>query len=114
MGLLDGGGGGGGGGDFGSIIELLKILASLAKPAADAYGASQADKSQTQKPPIVDPSQMNRALLPAAKANTAANLGAGISPEFLANLLGQESGSPEGALAILGDIRKTLGRQEGF
>ena len=53
--------------------------------------------------------QTAKALLPGAKADAAARAGGGISPYFLANVVGQQAGEPGAGLGILADIQKSLG-----
>jgi len=47
-------------------------------------------------------------LLPTAKANTAAKLGGGISPEFLSQVINRQQGDT-GGTSILSQIRGSLG-----
>jgi hypothetical protein len=91
-----------------------QIIASLAGTGMSAYqlanppGTPQIPKAQPQ-----DQTMLARALLPGQRANAAAQVGGGISPEFLAGLVGQEGGNPQGALDILQDIRRSINAPSG-
>jgi len=103
--------------DLGAIIQILTGLSSLAGTGMQAYQLSQQAGQPTGGPkmptaaPPVDQAAMARGILPSQRANAAVNVGGGISPEFLAGLVAQESGSPEGAMQILEDIKRNLGQQ---
>lgn len=58
--------------------------------------------------PGPDPTGAAKGLLPGATADAAARLGGGISPQFLQNILGQQTGAPPANLNVLSDIRRTL------
>lgn len=62
-------------------------------------------------PPGPSPASIAKTVLPGAKADAAARAGGGISPEFLAGLVGQQSGTPGSGQSILEEIRKSLGEQ---
>ena len=65
------------------------------------------------RPQPSDPTTLPKALLPRVQANSAANVGGGQSPDFMANLLDQSTGQPGGGLAILDQIRQGLGTPPG-
>lgn len=48
--------------------------------------------------------------LPVARANAAARAGGGISPQFLAGVVSEQSGSPGAGLEILAQIQQSLGQ----
>ena len=60
-------------------------------------------------PPGPTSTDIAKKLMPGAKSDAAARTGGGISPEFLQNVLGQQTGAAPGELDVLGDIRKSLG-----
>lgn len=93
-----------------TTAAVVQVLGTLGSTGMQAYQLAQTPMTPMKlpTPQTQDTSQFARALLPSQKANAAATVGGGISPEFLAGLVGQESG-PEGALSILGDIRRSLG-----
>lgn len=94
---------------MGTVAQVASVLSSLASTGSSIYGMTQqANAPGVPKPTPVDPTAQARMILPAERANAAANAGGGFSPEFLANLIGDDS-SPAGALGILGDIRRSLG-----
>jgi hypothetical protein len=97
----------------GAIISAIAAVASAGVGAASASGAFGGKSSGAGAPkiPTVDTSTMSKALLPEAKANAAANLGGGISPQFLSGVIDQQTGTPGAGLGILGDITKSLGNQ---
>lgn len=96
---------------MGSTANLIQALSAVANTGMSAYSlASAPGVPGMPKPPgAPDYAQIARANLPTQKANAAATLGGGISPEFLAGLVGQESGSAQGGLDILNEIRRSLG-----
>jgi len=103
---------------MGSTASVVQALAALGGTGMQAYQLSQQAGQPTGGPkpaaaPAVDQSAIARSMLPSQRANAAVNVGGGISPEFLAGLVAQESGSPEGTLQILDDIRRSLGQQQG-
>lgn len=99
----------------GSGIEEIAAIAGIASAVAGlgstVYSLSQGGGGGVKMPsiPSIDTTQISKALLPGAKADAASRLGGGISPDFLANLIGQQSGSPGAGLDILGQIRGSLG-----
>jgi hypothetical protein len=99
------------------IVGLIQAVSSLASLAKTVQSFTQPTPSATGGPmPLPSPggtdmSSQARAALPSQKADTAAKLGGGISPEFLANLIGEQVGSPAAGLDILGDIRKGMNVQ---
>jgi len=98
--------------DFG-IAEAAAILGALASAGTAAYtisrGAAGGGKMPTPQP--MDTTQLSKALLPGAKADAAARVGGGLSPDFLAGLIGQQTGTPSGGTDILQEIRNSLGGQ---
>ena len=94
---------------MGTTAAVITALSGLAGAGTSIYGAATAPgpmKLPTPQP--TDPTQLPKALLPTEKANAAANVGGGLSPDFLAGLIGESSGSPQGAMDILSSIRKSL------
>jgi len=104
---------------MGSTASVVQALAALGGTGLQAYQVSQQagqPPGGTKMPaaaPGVDQAAIARSMLPSQRANAAVGVGGGISPEFLAGLVAQESGSPEGTLQILDDIRRSLGQQQG-
>jgi len=102
---------------MGSTASVVQALAALGGTGMQAYQLSQQAGQPTGGPkmpaaaPPVDQAAIARGILPSQRANAAVNVGGGISPEFLAGLVAQESGSPEGAMQILEDIKRNLGQQ---
>lgn len=96
---------------MGEYANTIQALAALANVGTSAYGMATAPgpPGMPKAPGMPDYSQIARANLPTQKANAAATLGGGLSPEFLAGLVGQESGSAQGGLDILNEIRRSLG-----
>lgn len=89
------------------VIAAIAAAGTLAK---QGYDMANPPKSPKMPSPIMpDMAQLSRKLLPGATANSAAQTGGGMSPEFMANTLGQQTGDPSGGLTILEDIRKSLG-----
>ena len=95
---------------MGTTASVIAALASLTQTGTSIYGMTQAGAAPgIPKPqPPLDTSQMARAQLGRTKADAAARVGGGISPEFLASLLGQEVGVPGAGMDILKDIRGSL------
>lgn len=97
---------------MGATANVVQILSQLAGTGMSAYSlANQPPVPGLPKPTgmMPDYAQVARMNLPTQKANAAASLGGGLSPEFLAGLVGQESGSAQGGLDILNEIRRSLG-----
>jgi hypothetical protein len=98
--------------EIAAIVGVVGSLASAGVGAASAAGAfggkPSAPKIPTPTP--LDTSAQAKALLPEARANAAANAGGGFSPQFLAGMLDQQTGTPGAGLGILGDITRTLGQ----
>jgi hypothetical protein len=95
-------------GDLG-IVPVISILSGLASGASSIYGMfNRPSTPGLPTPQPQDTSQISRTLLPGAKADAAARTGGGISPEFIASLIGQQSGTPSGGLDILSDIRRSM------
>jgi len=95
---------------MGATANLVQALSAVANTGMSAYSLATAP-GPPGMPKVTTPdyAQIARANVPVARANAAANVGGGISPEFLAGLVGQESGSAQGALDILDELRKSLG-----
>lgn len=70
---------------------------------------SSPPKPKPQPAPTVDAGAIAKGLLPGAKADAAARMGGGISPNFLANVLSEQTGAPGAGMSVLDDIRKSLG-----
>ncbi len=66
--------------------------------------------SAPSPPPAVSSGPSAHQVLPGAKADAAAKAGGGISPQFLAGLVGQQTGTPGSGMEILADIQKSLGQ----
>lgn len=71
------------------------------------FGGGGAPSSPSPGQP--SPAAQAKGLLPGAKADAAARVGGGISPNFLAGLVSQQTGTPGSGQSILDDIRKSLG-----
>jgi hypothetical protein len=104
---------------LGDLLTVLQILNTATSAAGTIQGLTQSTPSLTAPPaptaaappppdPTADPAAQARLALPQQKADTAARLGGGISPEFLASLLGDQAGNPTAGLDILGEIRKSM------
>ena len=98
-----------------SAGAIAGIVSAVASVASTAYTISQSGGS-SDSPRLPGPSggtqDLNtqlKARIPGTKADASARAGGGISPDFLANLVGQESGVPAGGLNVLDDIRRSLG-----
>lgn len=105
---------------MGDYAPYIQALASLVSAGGNVYGGIKQGMTPTGGPKLPQPDPnagaleqagAARAILPQARANAAAGVGGGISPEFLANLVASESGSPQGALDILGEIRRGMNPQ---
>lgn len=59
--------------------------------------------------PAPSPAVTAKGVLPGARADAAARAGGGISPQFLAGLVSQQTGQPGAGQSILSDIRASLG-----
>lgn len=92
------------------IAAVASATAAAGSLAYTGYQMSQGTPSTPKAPTGVDPSQVLRGMLPGAKADAAARVGGGMSPQFEANLLGQQSGIPGGGLSILDEIKNSLGQ----
>jgi len=98
------------------IAAIAASVSAAGGLAGTAYSMSQSGGQSAPKMPSVTPqdtSQLAKGMLPGAKADTAARTGGGISPDFLANVIGQQTGEPSAGLDILGEIRKSLGGAGG-
>ena len=94
-----------------AIASAVAAAGGAAKTGYDIANPPSAPKLPTPTPGPAGTTATARAGLPGAKADAAARTGGGISPEFLANLLGQETGQPGAGLDILSEIRASLGQQ---
>jgi hypothetical protein len=101
-------------GDFG-IGEIAALVSALGAAAGAGTGIAGAlNRPGTPKlptPAAQDTTQFAKALLPGTKADAAARTGGGLSPDFLSNLVDQNTGTPGAGLNILEDIKKSLGNQ---
>lgn len=98
-------------GDFG-IAEIIALAGLATTAATTAYGmANKPGQPKVPTPQPQDMSSVGRAMLPGSRANAAASTGGGMAPEFMQNLLQQQTGDP--GLNVLGDIRKSLNLPEG-
>lgn len=96
--------------DIVSVLTILNSIASMAKTAQSFAQPTPAGQKQDAlpTPTSTDMSQQARTALPGQKADAASRLGGGISPEFLASLLGEQVGDQSAGLNVLGDIRRSL------
>lgn len=97
------------------ILNILSVVAALTSAGTTVASAVQGPPGAGMKvptPEAPDAAATARAQLPTQKANTAAMLGGGVSPEFLANLLSTPS-LPGAGLDILGEIQRSLGQGQG-
>ena len=109
-------GGSAGGGLFaGMSAAQLASLGMTGLSAANQIGGmvNRPGGGTMPRPQPMDPTTLPKALLPRVQANSAANVGGGQSPDFMANLLDQSTGQPGGGLAILDQIRQGLGTPPG-
>jgi hypothetical protein len=98
--------------DILQIFNVINSLSSIARTAQSFAAPSQPSQSSgggVPTPPMPNLTQQALTALPQQKADTAAKLGGGVSPEFLANLLGDQVGDPSAGLGVLTDIRRSLG-----
>jgi hypothetical protein len=110
-----GAGAGAGAGILGTGLSLsqLAALTSIAGTLG-SLGMGLANRPSQPGMPTpgqIDPSTIARTLLPASKANAAARVGGGLSPEFTANMIDESSGQPGGGMDILSEIRRSLNTQ---
>jgi len=91
-----------------AIIGAAAAVASAGTgiaASAGAFGGGTAPKvPQTQ-----NLNDLLKRVLPADKANSASQVGGGMSPEFLAGVVGDNAGFPGSGLDIIADIQKSLG-----
>lgn len=93
-----------------TTAAVVGILSALATTASSISSMSQGGGGgKTPSPQPFDTRQMSRAILPGAKADAAARVGGGMSPDFLSNLVSQQVGEPGAGLGILEEIRGSLG-----
>jgi hypothetical protein len=90
-----------------TTIAIAGVVSAVASAGGAAYSASQGGKQPKVQTP--DFAALGRAAVPGAKADAAARTGGGISPDFLANLVGQQTGAPEAGLGVLDDLRRSMG-----
>lgn len=93
---------------IGAIAAAVSAAGGI---AGTALNASNQGGSKPSMPamPTQDTTQLAKSMIPGAKADAAARTGGGISPDFLAGIIGQQTGEPAAGLDIIGDIRKSLG-----
>lgn len=94
---------------IGAIAAAVSAAGGL---ASTGYAISQGGGGGQPKMPTMpttDTTQLAKGMLPGLKADTAARAGGGISPDFLANIVGQQTGEPGAGLDIIGEIRRSLG-----
>jgi hypothetical protein len=102
---------------MGATAAIISAVVAVASAGYGIYSseeqasqqASQAKKMAPGAPPI-DLTKLQKGMIPGAKADAAARAGGGLSPEFLAGIIGSESGGGVG-LDVLGEIRSGLGQQ---
>lgn len=103
-----------------AVVPIISALAAVASAgtgiasAAGAFSGPSAPKTTPMVPKGPDVQQITKSLIPGAKADTASRVGGGMSPDFLAGILGQQSGVPGSGLDVLGDIRRSLGQGGGI
>jgi hypothetical protein len=91
-----------------TTVAIAGVVSALAAAGTSAYAATKGGPT-VPKPKPIDMTAFSKAALPGAKADAAARTGGGISPEFIAGLVGQETGQPGGGMDILEQIRKEMG-----
>ena len=99
---------------MGITPELIAAIVGIAGTATGVgTSIASAAKGTPKAPSIPTPSvsQTAKALIPQTSADAAARAGGGFSPDFLANLVSEQTGQPGSGLDVLGDIRRSLGAQ---
>jgi hypothetical protein len=94
-----------------AVAAIITAVTGLTKTGYDI--ANPPTSPKLPHPMGTDTSGQALARLPGAKADVAARTGGGISPNFLAGVIGQETGAPGAGLDILEEIRRSLGGGAG-
>ena len=97
--------------DLSSILPILQLLVQAGGTAYQAANRPSAADSAIPTPTPVDPSAAIRKQLMLTRPNAAANLGGGISPEFLQAMAASDAGYPGASdLGLLEELRRGLGQ----
>jgi hypothetical protein len=92
---------------MGAVAAIASVVGTVAATGLSAASAAGAFKGSAPKSAVggTDQAQMARQMLPGTKSDLAARGGAGLSPDYYANLLNTQTGGT-GGLDILDQIRR--------
>jgi hypothetical protein len=100
-----------------AVIGAVAAVGSAGYGAYSQHEAAQEQQDQNKKmlnlqrqTAQITPAKLPSGAISGAKADAAARTGGGFSPDFLSNMLTQETGQPLG-LDVLADIRSQMGQQ---